>query len=98
MRENRFQKKVIDELHTRFPGCVILKNDSGYLQGIPDLTVLYKDRWAMLETKRSSNAEHQNNQDYYVNKMNEMSYASFIFPENKEDVMRELQHTFGIEG
>jgi hypothetical protein len=92
MKENKFQHDLKVELKTRFPGCVIQKNDPTDIQGIPDLTILYNDRWAMLECKRSKNAKHQPNQDYYVEKMNKMSYANFIYPENKEEVLNEVQH------
>lgn len=93
-RENRFQADLIKELKDTFPGCVVLKNDSSYCQGIPDLLVLYKDRWAMLECKRDKNSSHRPNQDYYVGMLDEMSYARFIFPDNKEEVLHELQQTF----
>lgn len=94
MLENKFQSKLIKELKEEFPGCMVLKNDSSYIQGVPDLLVLYKDRWAGLEVKKSAKAKHQPNQDYYVNKMNEMSYSSFIYPENKDDVLNELRNSF----
>lgn len=89
--ESSFQAKLIDDLKKLYPGCVILKNDSGYIQGFPDLTILYEDRWAVLETKRGENESHRPNQDYYVEKLNGMSYSSFIFPENKEKVLNELE-------
>lgn len=91
MKENAFQAQVIRELKEMFPGCVVLKNDAGYLQGFPDLTIFYGDRWAVLETKREKNASHRPNQDYYVDRLNRMSYSAFIFPENKEEVYRDLQ-------
>jgi hypothetical protein len=94
MLERVYQRGLIQELKRRFPGCVILKNDSSYLQGIPDLTVLSGTSWAMLETKVSEDAHHQPNQEYYVELLNEMSFAAFIYPENEEDVLRELQQTF----
>lgn len=78
-----------------FPGCVVLKNDPNYIQGIPDLTIFYRDKWATLEVKKAANASHQPNQDYYVEMMNHMSFSSFIYPENKEEVLNELQLTFG---
>ena len=93
-RESKFQSALIKELKIIFPGCVVLKNDSSYCQGIPDLLILYNDRWAMLECKRSSSASHRPNQDYYIHKLDDMSYASFISPENKERVINELQQTF----
>ena len=94
MLENKFQSKLIKELKEEFPGCMVLKNDPTYIQGVPDLLVLYKDRWAGLEVKKSAKAKHQPNQDYYVNKMNEMSYSSFIYPENKDNVLNELRNSF----
>lgn len=98
MLENKFQSKLIKELKEEFPGCMVLKNDPTYIQGVPDLLVLYKDRWAGLEVKKSAKAKHQPNQDYYVNKMNEMSYSSFIYPENKDNVLNELRTTFSMKG
>lgn len=95
MKENGFQPKVIKELKKRFPGCIVLKNDAEYIQGIPDLTILYKEHWAMLEIKRSDSASHRPNQDYYVSKANEMSFARVISPENKKEVLDELQSAFG---
>lgn len=77
-----------------FPGCIVLKNDPNYLQGIPDLLVLWGDRWAALEVKKSANASHQPNQDYYVATMNDMSFSRFIYPENKEEVLSEIQQSF----
>lgn len=94
MAENKFQSDLIKELKERFPGCEVLKNDPGYIQGIPDLSIFYKDKWAMLECKDSANAKKRPNQDYYVERMNKMSFASFIFPENKEEVLDELQRAF----
>lgn len=94
MLESKFQKKLIDELSELFPGCIILKNDSSYIQGIPDLTIFYKDRWATLECKKSKNASLRPNQKYYVEKMNDMSFSAIIYPENKEEVLNELQQAF----
>lgn len=94
MRENKFQKGLIDEIKERLPGCIVMKNDSSYIQGIPDLTVLYKDRWASLEVKKNASAAHRPNQDYYVDKMNDMAFSAFIFPENREEVMNGLIEHF----
>jgi hypothetical protein len=94
MLESVYQRKLIERLEDRFSGCLILKNDSSYRQGIPDLLVLYKDRWAMLEVKASERAGHQPNQDYYVDLMNEMSFAAFISPENEQVVLDDLQRAF----
>ena len=94
MRENKFQSNLKKELKDKFPGCIITKLDSGDIQGIPDLLILYKDKWATLENKQNSKAHKQPNQEYYVNKMNEMSFSRFIYPENKEEVLDELTKMF----
>ena len=94
MLENKFQAKLIKELKETFPGCIVMKNDSSYIQGIPDLLVLYKDKWASLECKKSADERKRPNQDHYVEKMNEMSFSSFIYPENKEEVLDELHKAF----
>lgn len=89
-----FQEKLKKELKTMFPGCIVTKLDSGDIQGIPDLLILYKNKWATLENKRSAKADKQPNQEYYVNKMNEMSFSRFIYPENKDMVLEELAKKF----
>ena len=94
MKESKFQSDLKKELQGMFPGCMITKLDSGDIQGIPDLLVLYKDKWAVRENKRSAKAAHQPNQDYYVDKMNGMSFASFIYPENKDEVLARLRKKF----
>jgi len=92
--ESIFQKELMDEIRERYPGCVIIKNDPNYIQGFPDWTILYKDKWAVIEAKRSASAKHQPNQDFYVKKLNDMSYAAFAYPENKEVILREIQSAF----
>ena len=93
--ESKFQKELIDEVKERYPGCVALKNDSGYIQGFPDWTILYKDKWAVLEVKKERGAHKQPNQEYYVNKLNEMGgFSRFIFPENKDEVLEDMDTLF----
>lgn len=94
MKESKFQAELKKELKTRFPGCIVTKLDSSDIQGIPDLLVLYKNKWACLENKRDSRASKRPNQEYYINKMNEMSFARFIYPENREEVLDELSKAF----
>lgn len=89
MKESAFQRDLIRELKELFPDALIFKNESK--QGLPDLTILEGDRWALLECKASSDASHQPNQDYYVEIANRMSFSRFIFPENKQEVLDELQ-------
>lgn len=94
MRENKFQGDLIKEIKKLFPGCMVLKNDPNYIQGIPDLLILYGKKWAALECKKSAKAPIRPNQAFYVKRMNKMSFSRFIFPENKEEVLRELQSAF----
>lgn len=94
MVESKFQANLIKKIKNRFDGCVVMKNDSSYIQGIPDLLILYKDRWAALECKRSANAPRRPNQEFYISKMNDMSFASFIYPENEEEVLDAVQRSF----
>lgn len=94
MLEREYQAKLIRRLKRLYPNCIVLKNDTSLIQGIPDLTVLYGDRWAMLEVKASETAVYQPNQEYYVGKVNGMSFAAFIHPGNEEEVLRDLQHVF----
>lgn len=91
-KESGFQDRLRDDLKEMFPGCMIFKMDQ--IQGIPDLLILHNNKWASLECKKSANAKRQPNQEYYVDKMNEMSFSRFICPENKETVLHELQQTF----
>lgn len=94
MKENRFQAELIKEIKNRFPECTVLKNDAGYIQGIPDLLVLNGKHWAALECKKDAKAKHRPNQDYYIEKLNQQSYAKFVDPTNKEEVLNELQQAF----
>ena len=96
MLENKFKTDLVAEIEDMFPGCIVVHLDPNEIQGIPDLLVLYENKWAALEGKKSANAPHRPNQDYYVNLMNKMSFASFIYPENKEEVLYELQQAFRI--
>lgn len=89
--ESKYQRDLIRKLSDMFPGCTILKNDTDYIQGIPDLTILYQDKWAVLEVKASEAAPNQPNQEYYVSRFNEMSFSAFIHPNNEEEVLDALQ-------
>jgi len=94
MRENKFQAKVIHDIKCRCPECMVLKNDPNYIQGVPDLLVLYKNKWAALECKKDKDASKRPNQEHYIQKMNKMSFARFISPENKEEVLDAMERSF----
>lgn len=94
MKEAKFQAQLVTKLKELFPGCHIQRNDPRDIQGIPDLTIFYGDRWAMLEVKESAKASSRPNQSYYIEQFGEMSFAAFIYPENEEEVLDALQHAF----
>ena len=93
MLESKFQRELIEELKAIFPGALIYKNEGK--QGLPDLTILWGTHWALLECKKSAHEVPRPNQPYYVNLANEMSFSRFIYPENKQEVLYELQQAFG---
>ena len=94
MREGQYQTKIIRKLEDIFPGCVILKTDSSYQQGFPDLILLWNEFWASLEVKTSPSAHTQPNQDYYIERLNGMSFAAYIYPESEGEVLSALQKAF----
>jgi hypothetical protein len=96
--EAAYQAKLIRRLKQIFPGCEVLKNDPNYVQGILDLTLFWGPYWAMLEVKTSATSPQRPNQSYYVNRLNDMSFAAFIYPENEEEVLTALQEAFASRG
>lgn len=98
MLESKFQSELIKELRELLPGSVVLKNDAHYIQGFPDLTVLYKNKWALLECKRSAKEKYQPNQEHYLKEMDRLSFARTIHPENKEVVLDALQRSLQPSG
>ncbi|QEQ93945.1 VRR-Nuc domain protein [Streptomyces phage Kardashian] len=91
MTEAKYQSELIKKLRLLFPDCVILKNDPGYLQGVPDLVIFNGDRYAFLEVKASETSPTRPNQVYYVELFNKMSFADFIHPSNEEEVLSALR-------
>lgn len=96
MLESEFQANLVKELKTRFKGAMVLKNDEQYLQGIPDLTLLYRDRWAFLEVKKSLTEPYRPNQEYYIGKANTMSIGLMICPENKREMIDHIANEWGV--
>lgn len=92
--ESKFEYDLVREILDLFPGSIVLKNDANNLQGFPDRLILFEDKWAAFEVKAYKEARHRPNQDYYVKELNKMSYASFVYPENKEVFLHELQQAF----
>lgn len=95
MSESEFKRELIKELRLRFPDCIILSNDANFIQGIPDVVILWRNKWAALECKVNGSAARRPNQEFYIAQMNGMSFAAFIYPANRERVLNDLQHAFG---
>lgn len=96
--ESVYQRDLRHKIEKLIPGCIVLKNDPQWIQGIPDLVILYEDKWAMLEVKTSANSPRRPNQHHYISTFNEMSFASFIYPANEKEVLNDLQQAFGLTG
>jgi len=94
--ESAYRRDLIDRIQQRWPRCFILPTDPQRRQGICDIVILFDRCWAMLEIKRESNARRRPNQDYYVEQFNGMSFAAFIYPENEDEVLDDLQSTLGV--
>jgi len=94
MTENKYQAKLIKKLERMFPGCLITKIDTSYRQGLPDLIILWKKHWAVLEVKTSEEASIQPNQQHYIQRLSKMSFGAYIYPENEEEVLSALQQAF----
>jgi hypothetical protein len=94
MLESQFQSKLIKEIKKKYPGCVVLKTDPNYIQGFPDLLILNGRTWAAIECKKSATANHRPNQNYWVKRLHQMSFAKFIWPENKEEVLNAMDRSF----
>lgn len=92
--ERDFEPEFIKALEEALPGGIYVKGNSAMRQGIPDRLFLYEDKWAAFEVKKDSKAKPRPNQPYYVEKMNDMSYAAFVTPENYEEVLLEVQAAF----
>lgn len=93
--ENKYKSELRERIADRFPGCMILKNDEQLMQGIPDMTILYGPYWAVLEVKRDENAPFEPNQEHYLEYLNNMGFASVIFPAIEEEVLDAVQRAFG---
>lgn len=93
-KESEFQHKLIVEIKERFPGAIVLKTDTSYIQGFPDLLILWNKHWSALECKRKEHAHVQPNQEHYIDVLDRMSFASFITPEMKDEVLNAMEQAF----
>lgn len=88
-----FKTKFIRNLKVRFPNCVVLLTDPQYLQGVPDILMLLEDTWFAFEVKATKTSSRRPNQEWWIDILNRQSYASFVYPENEEEVIREVQQS-----
>lgn len=94
-----YKVKLKKKLYEIFPDCMIQDQDPNTTHtGIPDLLIIWGDRWAMLEVKAARNSAKQPLQDHYIEFYNQMSFASFIYPENESEVLHALQAALAPSG
>lgn len=91
--EAEYQSHLIKLLRRLFPGCTIEKF-SDFRQGYPDLIILWRGLWAVLEVKAAFNSPEQPNQREYIEMFSRQTFASFIYPENEEEV---LYGSYGLQ-
>lgn len=90
-KESAFQAGLVRKLRGFEWVKRVIKNDPNQIQGFPDLTVyLTNGKWALLECKQHEAAKRQPNQQFYIQDMAESGFARFIYPENEEEILREL--------
>lgn len=90
--EKDFQKDFIHKIKTLLPNSIAIKNDANYLQGFPDWTVIDGPRVYVFEAKAFKKANRQPNQEYYINAINAAGgFARFVYPENMQEVLDEIQ-------
>ena len=89
--ENVFQANLVRKLRAQDWVVDVVKNDAGYTQGFPDLTVfLANGKWALLECKKDEHAPLRPNQAFYISKMGDAGFARLIYPQNELEVIDEL--------
>lgn len=99
MLERDYQRELIPRIKLLGPrGYIdVLKNNSGYRQGICDLSVFGGPYWAWLEVKPHKDAEQEPNQEYYVDWANKVgAFGAFIYPENEKEVLCALGKALGL--
>lgn len=94
--ERDYQMELIPRILSPLPGRVLVDKfviitDPNYIQGIPDLIVFFRGKWAFLEVKLSEKSKQQPNQEWYINNWRRYVFTAFIYPENEEEVLAALQ-------
>ncbi len=95
MLESEFKKRTIQRIKDRLPSLDLdFINTKPFNRSMPDTFVIGPWCWAALEFKRSEDADQQANQDYHIERLNRKGYARFVFPENVEEVLDDLEAVF----
>jgi len=96
MLESAFKKNFITELNVRLaPIDLEYIHTRSHNRSFPDLLILGPgSTWAALEFKAAEEADHQPNQAWYINRLNHWAYATFMYPENREEVLGDLEKLF----
>lgn len=89
-KEADFQATIIKWL--RHNGCLVLKyqQNATTRAGIPDILFLKEGFWGAIEVKKAKNAPFRPGQKEMIAKMDEMSWAKAVYPENWADTQAEL--------
>ena len=88
--EKDFQKTIIKWLRAK--GCLVIKyqQNATTRASIPDIIFLKEGFWGAIEVKKSKTSKFQPGQKEMVTKMNEMSWAKVVWPENWKETQKEL--------
>ena len=90
MLEKNFQSKIIKYLKAK--GCVVIKyqQNATTQASIPDVIFLKDGFWGAIEVKKNKTARFRPGQKEMVAKMNDMSWAKVVYPENWSETQKEL--------
>jgi hypothetical protein len=96
-RESSFQSHVIARLRDLIgDDGFVFAMDGNYIQGFPDVLILYKGKWAALECKKSSKEPFQPNQEYYIDLIDSLSFCRVIYPSIENEVFNDLQQALRL--
>ena len=90
-RETKFKKMFKKKLKRLYPECIIVEADPTYFWSVPDVYFFLGSFWAALEFKRTEGSSRRPNQEYWVEVLDKMSFARFVYPGVEEEVLSELE-------
>lgn len=91
MTEQKLQTEITKWLRQK--GCYVIKLNAtaGVPVGAPDVLALKDGFWVALEIKASKTAHKQPLQQETIDKLDEWSYAKFVWPDNWPLIQSELE-------